>query len=89
MKEYYKATTDEDGNTALSQVPAPCDCSVQAAFPCTECGADATIGMSDLQGPDGQLIGKEERLCMRCTKRRGGFNPFEPNASTQLGAGSD
>ena len=46
-------------------------------FPCTECGGDAFIGMSNLRGPDGQIIGTKERLCMKCCKRRGGFNPFE------------
>jgi len=44
--------------------------------PCTDCGSDAYIGMSNVIGPQGQIIGADERLCMKCTKKRGGFNPF-------------
>ena len=48
-------------------------------FACTDCGGDAYIGMSNLIGPRGQMIGRDERLCMRCTRKRGGFNPLAPN----------
>jgi len=43
---------------------------------CTDCGGDAYIGMSNVRDRNGQIIGEHERLCMKCTKKRGGFNPF-------------
>lgn len=45
-------------------------------YPCTECGADATLGLSGWSGPDGQAIGKDERLCGRCAAKRGISWPF-------------
>jgi hypothetical protein len=43
---------------------------------CTECGGDAFIGMSDWTGPDGVIIGEDERLCIRCGRKRGIGHPF-------------
>jgi hypothetical protein len=49
-------------------------------FPCTECGADAYLGMSDWRDSDGsQIIGKHERLCLRCSSKRGIGSPFRVN----------
>jgi hypothetical protein len=45
-------------------------CSSSFEYPCTECGGDAYIGMSNWSGPEGQIIGKDERLCNRCAKKR-------------------
>lgn len=39
-------------------------------YPCTDCGGDAYVGMSDWKGPGGQLIGKDERLCISCGRKR-------------------
>jgi len=50
-------------------VPPP-KASPSFEFPCTECGGDAYIGLSDWIGPDGQIIDKDERLCTRCAKKR-------------------
>lgn len=40
-------------------------------YSCTDCGGNAYIGMSNWKGPGGQLIGKDERLCISCTRKRG------------------
>jgi hypothetical protein len=45
-------------------------------YPCTSCGGDAEIGMSDVIGPRGQIVGKKERLCMNCYKKRDGSISF-------------
>ena len=41
-------------------------------YPCTECGGDAYIGMSNWsESATGKvIIGKDERLCNRCAKKR-------------------
>lgn len=55
-----------------SRKPKP----TQHEFPCTECGGDAFIGMSNWKGPEGQIIGKDERLCTKCSRKGGIENPF-------------
>lgn len=40
-------------------------------YSCTDCGGNAYVGMSNWKGPGGQLIGKDERLCISCTRKRG------------------
>jgi hypothetical protein len=50
-------------------------------FQCTECGGDATIGMSNFRhvASGRQIIGKDERLCFQCGKKRGIESPFHLN----------
>jgi len=43
---------------------------VRREYPCTECAGDATVGFSNWRGPTGQIIGKKERLCSACAKKR-------------------
>ena len=45
-------------------------------FVCTDCGGDATIALSDTVGPKGQIIRADERLCLRCAKKRGFPHPL-------------
>ena len=80
----YETDHKWDGSAAISGTcAAPCSALVE--FPCTECGGDAYVGMSSLGESSGRvLIRKGERLCMRCAKRRGGFNPFESNAEHEV-----
>ena len=62
MKEYYKATTDEDGNTALSQVPAPCDCSASDATECVGCKTPKpAMRLYYVGGPN-----ENEPMCAAC-----------------------
>lgn len=59
---------------------SPAPCLALPEFPCTSCGGDAYVGMSNLRASGGRvLIRKDERLCMACAMKRGGFNPFAPN----------
>ncbi len=39
-------------------------------FPCTECGKDATVGLSNFKA-DKVIIKKNERLCLSCAGKRG------------------
>lgn len=56
-----------------SRSPAP-----KWPFPCTECSGDAEVGFSNWTcAKKGCLIGPDERLCMRCARKRGLQNPFQ------------
>lgn len=45
-------------------------------YPCTDCGGDAYIGLSNWTGPQGRIIGKKERLCLPCARQRGISTPL-------------
>lgn len=46
-------------------------------YPCTECGGDAFVGMSNWRDQaNKQVIGANERLCPACSRRRGISNPL-------------
>lgn len=51
-------------------------------FFCTDCGGDAYVGMSGWSGPQGEIIKKDERLCLKCAKVRG--VTFSFHTSTKL-----
>ncbi len=57
-------------------------------YPCTTCGDDAYIGLSNFRNciTGEQLIGKDERLCLKCAAaRRVRF--FGPKAASRLPQG--
>lgn len=58
----------------------------QPEYPCTDCGGDAEVGFSDWRSREkGQVVGKDERLCMCCAKKRGIESPFSsPRAAKQF-----
>ena len=40
-------------------------------YNCTDCGGDATVGLSDFRGvKEGIIIKKNERLCLTCARKR-------------------
>lgn len=43
------------------------------AYPCTECNGDAMLGFSNFRKSNRKkpLIGKDERLCRKCARKRG------------------
>lgn len=43
-------------------------------YPCTSCGGDAEVGTSYWKQGKKIIIGKNERLCLNCHKKRTGFN---------------
>ena len=43
----------------------------RADYPCTQCNGNSFIGFSNVSGPNGPTIGKDERLCTACAKKRG------------------
>ncbi len=45
-------------------------------YPCTDCGGDAYVGLSGWRGPEGEIISKNERLCLRCGRKRGIERPI-------------
>lgn len=40
-------------------------------YRCTDCGGDAFVGYSNVACADEVLVRKDERLCLRCCKKRG------------------
>jgi hypothetical protein len=54
-------------------------------YKCTDCGGDAYCGATNWKDAEGnQLIREDERLCIRCAKKRVPEffdNPFSPKAT--------
>ena len=60
------------GHTEAAESLAASSGSASFEYPCTECRGDAYIGMSNWsETATGKIIiGKDERLCNRCAKKR-------------------